>query len=192
MGSRIDHRLRDILEKKKRPVVDKWIKAIQSTYPPETEKFLRREPNQFANPIGASIRESVWPLYDQIIGDAVPEIAKKHLDTLIRVRAVQDFAPTGAVHVIFELKQIVRQEIFKEVQERGLVSEYLEFESEIDRFALLAFDVFMECREKVWEIKKNDFFKRPYYLTVGGMCPSYMLKRGQKHLEKLKKERTRH
>ncbi len=183
--------LRELLAQKKGPVVEKWIKAIQKSYPPETAQFLKSQKNRFANPIGSSIQESVWPLYDQLTGEPDPEITKKHLDILIRVRAVQDFTPAAAVHIIFELKKIIRKELLKEVKKNRLLDSYLEFESKMDRFALLAFDVFMECREKVWQIKRNDLLKRPYILQ-GGMCPSYMLRRGRHHLEQLEKEKTQH
>ncbi len=191
VGRKIHKGLREILEQKKGPIVEKWRKHIHKSYPPETAQFLQREKNKFSNPIGSSIEESIWPLYDQLIGEADPATTKKLLDNLVRVRAVQDFTPASAVQIIFALKKIIRKEVFGIVQKKGLVNEYLEFESEIDRFGLLAFDVFMECRERVWEIKRNDLLKRPYLLS-GGMCPSYMMKRGIKHLEKLKKEITQH
>jgi len=184
-------RLSDLLQQKKEVIVKSWIDVIRKTYPPETAQFLKTQKNRFANPIGASIEDSVWPLYDQLIGEPDPETTKKHLDVLIRVRAVQDFSPAAAVQVIFALKQIIREELMEEIFEFDLLERYLEFESTIDRFALLAFDVFMECREMVWQIKRNDLLKRPYILQ-GGMCPSYMLRRGKQHLEKLEKEKTQH
>jgi len=186
-----DSRLMALLEEKKDSMVKQWIQVIHRSYPPETAQFLKSQKNRFANPIGASIEDSIWPLYDQLIGEPDPEITKKHLDTLIRVRAVQDFTPASAVQVIFALKQIIRDELMDEIMELQLLDRYLEFETKIDRFALLAFDVFMECREKVWEIKRNDLLKRPFILQ-GGMCPSYMLRRGKQHLERLEKEKTQH
>jgi len=186
-----DTRLRELLKQRKDVLVKKWIKVIHNTYPPETAQFLKSQKNRFANPIGASIEDSIWPLYDQLVGEADPETTKRHLDTLIRVRAVQDFTPASAVQIIFALKDIIRTELMEEIRELHLLDRYLEFESRIDHFALLAFDVFMECREKVWEIKRNDLLKRPFILQ-GGMCPSYMLRRGKQHLERLEKEKTQH
>ncbi len=181
----------ELLEQKKGHIVEKWRKIIHNSYPPETAQFLKKEKDKFQNPIGSSIEESIWPLFDQIIGDSDPKKTKKLLDNLVRIRAVQDFTPASAVRIIFDLKSVVRSVLLKEVEKRGLVREFLKLESEIDRFALLAFDVFMECREKVWEIKRNDLLKRPGLLNAG-MCPSYMMKRGFKHLEKVKKQVTQH
>jgi len=191
VGSNLDKRLIKLLEQKKGHIVEKWREVIHNSYPPETAQFLKREKNKFQNPIGSSIEESIWPLFDQMIGEADPDQTKKLLDNLVRIRAVQDFTPASAVRIFFALKEVIRDALLKEVEKRGLFKEFLKFESEIDRFALLAFDVFMECREKVWEIKRNDLLKRPGLLNAG-MCPSYMMKRGFKHLEKLKKEITQH
>jgi hypothetical protein len=174
-----------LLLQKKGPVVEKWVKLIHATYPSETAEFLDREPNQFANPIGASIQESVWPLYDEIVIPKDGEKARKLLDTLIRPRAVQDFTPAGALSVIFSLKEALREEVMEKVLKEEMVEGLLEIESRIDQLALVAFDVYMQCREKVWEVKHRDLMERPFVLS-GGMCPSYMLKRGRKHIEKLK------
>ncbi len=191
MGGKLNKKLKSLLERKKGSIVEKWRKVIHSSYPPETAQFLKSQKDRFHNPIGSSIEESIWPLFDEIIGDSDPVKTKKLLDTLVRIRAVQDFTPASAVRIIFALKEIIRGEILNEVESEGLYKAYLDFESEIDRFGLLSFDVFMECREKVWEIKRNDLLKRPGLLSAG-MCPSYMMKRGFKHLEKLKKGVTQH
>jgi len=186
-----DKRLVDLLEQKRERIVKTWIKAIRHSYPPETAEFLKSQRNRFANPIGASIEGSVWSVFDQLIGEPDPEVTKNALDQLIRVRAVQDFTPAGALHIMFALKDVIRMELMDDILEQQLFKRYLVFESKIDQLALLAFDVFMECREKVWEIKRNDLLQRPYILQ-GGMCPSYMLRRGKQHLEKLEKGKTQH
>ncbi len=184
-------RLRKLLENKKREIVDRWVKAIHNSYPAQTAEFLKKEPNKFANPLGSTIQETVFPLFDQLCGDRNPVELKRLLDNLVRIRSVQEFSPASAVQVIFFLKDAVRQELLKDIEKSGLWRDYLDFESEIDRFASLAFDVYMECRERIWRIKMDDLMKRPEMLT-GGMCFSYMVRRGNKHLERLEKRKTQH
>lgn len=172
-----------LLMQKKGPVVEEWILKIQKTYPSETAEFLKKESNRFANPIGSSIQESVWALYDEIIKPTQREKAVKLLDTLIRPRAVQDFVPSTALSVIFSLKEALREKAGEKIIKEGMVEGLLEVESRIDQLALAAFDIYMQCRERVWEVKHQDLMERPFILS-GGMCPSYMLKRGRKHIEK--------
>ena len=178
-------KLLNLLEQKKGKVVEEWIERIHHTYPEETASFLEEEKNEFANPIGASIQQSVWPLYDEIISGHDSDNLYKCLDYLIRVRAVQDFTPTAAVSVVSFLKDIMREELLETIEKQGLFREYLALETRIDNAIMAAFDIFMKCRERVWEIRHNDITQRPFILS-GGMCASYMLRRGKKHLEKMK------
>ncbi len=174
-----------ILTEQKGSIVEKWIQKIHETYPPETANFFRKERNKFANPVGSTIQEAAGPIVEELLEPRDSEVFYKHLDSLIRVRAVQDFTAYAALSIFFALKGAIRDIIGKQVRREGLEWALLEFESRVDRMALLAFDIFMQCREKVWEIKRDDLLKRPFVLS-GGMCASYMVRRGQKHLKKAK------
>jgi hypothetical protein len=72
---------------------------------------------------------------------------------MIRIRAVQDFLPSKAIGFVFLLKRVIQEELGREVRERGLGEELLDFERQIDDLALLAFDVYMQCREKIFEVR---------------------------------------
>ena len=91
------------------------------------------------------------------------------LDEIIRIRAVQDFTPSAAVSFIFGLKELIREELVDDtvgatytspLQEVQNHPELFELDSRIDKIALLAFNKYMECREKVHEIRANELKKR--------------------------------
>jgi len=44
--------------------------------------------------------------------------------------------------------------------ETEISEELLNFEQRIDKIALMAFDIYMECREKIYEIKIKEFKQR--------------------------------
>ncbi|MGQ9653846.1 MAG: RsbRD N-terminal domain-containing protein, partial [Thermodesulfobacteriota bacterium] len=74
---------------------------------------------------------------------------------------VQEFSASQAVAFIFSLKKVVREEIKGEGAEPDLpVPEVLEFESKIDALALRAFDMFMGCRERIYEIRATEIRNR--------------------------------
>ena len=83
-----------------------------------------------------------------------------HLDQVIRIRAVQDFSPAQAVGFIFLLKKAVREQLEKDIREKRLSEEISLFESKIDELALLSFDIYMKCREKIYEIRVNEVKNR--------------------------------
>ena len=132
-------------------ILDRWIESVFGQYPEETSKFLRKQKDRFANPVGASLREGLAELLDGVIHGAEDCDFESPLDSIIRVRAVQEFSPASAVEFIFDLKKIVREEIGRSGSKDA--TDFVAFDCAIDRLALLAFDVYMGCREQLWAIR---------------------------------------
>ena len=58
-----------------------------------------------------------------------------------------------------QLKQIIRQESIKEIKDDSFKKDLEEFELRIDGVTLQAFDIYMSCREKIYQIKEKEFRK---------------------------------
>jgi hypothetical protein len=86
------------------------------------------------------------------------------LDGIIRIRAVQDFSPSQAIAFIFQLKKVIREALDKEIGEHQLSDDLLVLESKIDDLALVAFDVYMGCREKIYALSANEARNQVYRL----------------------------
>ena len=175
--------LEKILKQERDHIVDMWLNTLFSTYHPKTAQFLENKKNKFDNPVGSTFKEAIGPLFDELIGDFNEEKIWENLDEIIRIRAVQDFVPSQAVGVFVVVKDIVRKALPSKGDLKATPEELFVFDAKVDRLALMAFDVYMKCRERIWEIKLNDFKKRPIF-TEGQMCLSYMLRRGLKHKQK--------
>jgi hypothetical protein len=121
----------------------------------------------------------VGPLFDELLNGNNQQNISSFLDNIVRIRAVQDFPPSGAVAVVLLLKKVIRDEMRKDIDKDGLFEDLLEFESRIDYCVLLAFDVYMKCREKIWEIKLDEFKKRPFFIEGEARCLSYMVRQEQ-------------
>jgi hypothetical protein len=145
--------LEQLLAKKKRAILEKWFHRIVETYPPDTSQFLKREKDPFANPVGSTILQGIDAVYEELLHGGSPEKFSSFLDRMIRIRAVQDFLPSTAIGFVFFLKRVIQEELGREVREKGLGEELLDFERQIDDLALLAFDVYMQCREKIFEVR---------------------------------------
>ncbi len=94
-------------------------------------------------------------IFDILLKGMDTDTISSFLDPIIRIRAVQDFTPSKAVSFIYFLKQIIRDNLAKELKDAALCLELLGLESAIDDLALIAFDIYMECREKICELKAN-------------------------------------
>ncbi len=150
------HRLKGLIEKKQNEIIKKWFEAAIQTYAPDTAQFYRSQKDQFANPVGNITAKGLSFLLDQVLGDFDPETVRTHLDPIVRIRAVQDFTPSRATAFILSLKKVLRDCLADELREADTVMELLAFESRIDQLCLAAFDIYMACKEKLYQISAND------------------------------------
>jgi hypothetical protein len=90
------------------------------------------------------------------------EILTSLLDPIIRIRAIQNFSPGQAISFIFLLKKAIRENIKKEASEEQLFNELLLFESKIDQLVMIAFNLYMECKEKIYDLKANEMRNTTY------------------------------
>jgi len=140
-----------LLSDKRSKIIKKWRHAIISSYPKDSQSFLKREKSQFANPVGNIIAQEIESLYDEVIKGEDTDKISSCLDTIIRIRAVQDFTPSQAVAFVPQLKQIIREELGN-----GHSSDMHKLESKVDRVLLLAFDVYSKCRQEIYETRVRE------------------------------------
>jgi hypothetical protein len=148
------------LTEKKSAILGRWLTKIYESYPPETAIFLRKEKDRFDNPMGYRISQGLEGLYHALLQDTDREKVLTCLDEIIRIRALQDFAPSQALAFIFLLKNVIRAELAKEIREENLETALLELESRIDGLALLGFDVYTKRREKLLDIRVDEAKRR--------------------------------
>ena len=146
-------KLKDLLGEKRSTILKQWFEEALAAYPAVGQDFFRDKMGRFENPVGSTIRESLGGLYGELLRGWEEEKILPFLDTLIRLRAVQDLSPSRAVSFIPSLKKIVRLELAQEIGRQHLLEEFQDFAADVDRLTLLSFDLYMRCREKVHEIK---------------------------------------
>ena len=148
--------LADLLSRKKTPILERCFNLVVETYPADTSRFLKREKDRFINPVGSTISQEMEAVYDELLQEMNSDKLADSLDNIIKIRSVQDFSPSQAIAFVFLLKQAIREELEDEIQQKGILDELLAFESKIDKLALLAFDIYVQCREKIHEIRLNE------------------------------------
>ena len=159
--------LTTILKQKKQAVLDGWFTQIIDTYPSGSANFLTEQQNRFANPVGSTFRTELEVVYDAFLGDMDAEELLASFDRINRIRAVQDFSASQAVAFVFFLKTVIRLELSEELNAGGHdLEELLAIESRIDTLALLAFDSFMRCRERLFEVRCNDIRRQASLATA--------------------------
>jgi hypothetical protein len=152
-----------LLSQHKSAVLKRWFDSVLETYPPETTALWKKEKDPFANPVGHTAQYALAGIFDELLKDGDVDHSKltHFVDRIIRIRAIQDFAPSNAVRIIFHLKTLIREELAEESDEnKASADDLTAFESKIDQLGLLAFDVYMACREKLYDIRLNEIKNR--------------------------------
>lgn len=148
------------LARKKKAIVKQWFNRLMATYPADTAQFLNSQKDPFANPVGQNALQSMEGILDHILTDFNPKTAKPIIDPIIRIRAIQDFTPSKAVRFVFDLKDIVRDIAGADQDARQSQRALAELDQRIDALGLLAFDIYMQCREKIYDLKANEMRAR--------------------------------
>jgi hypothetical protein len=169
-----------LLSSKKKAIVQKWIDQVLDSY--GAPDFFKKQKDRFANPIGSTISDGLQNLFAILVEDRELGEAARPLEDIIKIRAVQDFAPSKAVSFAYILKNIVREELSKEKNREEVLGILSVLDPRIDKIALMAFDIYMDCRERLHQIRINEVLSGRSALTDGTKCVSAMLKRDQTEL----------
>ncbi len=158
MGKSLDK----IIEQQKAAILKKWFDLAIQAYEPDTAKFLSNQKDPFGNPVGNNTLKGLQGLLDQLFGDFDPRIVETHLDPIIRIRAVQAFTPSQATAFVFSLKKVLRDTLGTKLHDDQILHELLAIDAKIDQLCLMAFDMYMACREKIYQIRANETRNRTF------------------------------
>lgn len=160
----MDIKFKKLLEEKKPVILQRWLDAIMATYPTDTSGFLKKQKDRFLNPVGHTFSQGIDSIMDTLIsGEGFAE-GLPLLDDIIRVRAIQDFTPAQALNFTLSLKTVVREELEKEIRQNQLYDELLKFESEIDELVLYSINIYVKCREQLYELRTDELKRMTFTL----------------------------
>jgi len=160
----LDMKFNEFLEEKKSTISTKWLDTIMASYPNDNSGFLMNQKDRFANPVGYTFTKGIDGILEVLVkGEGFTENLT-FLEDIIKVRAIQDFTTAKAMAFIFQLKTIVREELGKEIRQNQIYGELLEFESKIDDLALTAFDIYVKCREQIYELRTDELKRMTFTL----------------------------
>lgn len=145
--------LAKLLEQRKDNIIKMWLDLVLKSYPPDTAQFYKGQKDPFANPVGTTTRQGITKVFDEVIGNMDRDVITAALNTIIRIRAIQNFSPSDALTFIIGLKKILRKTLKKELMHSNQLAELTQLENRIDQLSLMAFDIYMQCREKIYELK---------------------------------------
>ncbi|AEB10545.1 RsbRD N-terminal domain-containing protein [Desulfobacca acetoxidans] len=146
----------DLLAAKRAEILEQWRNLVFESYVPETARFLKTQKDRFANPISYQLTRGLTGVLDAFLSDIQAEELFTHLDEVLKIKALQEHTPARAMAFLFLLKKIIRSELAQQLQNPAYIQEMYEIEDRIDGLALLGFNVYMERREKLNEVKLSE------------------------------------
>ena len=147
-----------LLAAKKQEILESWFQATVDSYPAETARFIYNQKDPFANPVGQTTYQSLDALVEALAAGDGREGMAKALDPILRIRAVQTFTPSMATSFVFSLKQIIRQHLPGDGRDSDV--DMNDLDRQIDEMAMAAFDIYVACREKIYELKATESRKQ--------------------------------
>lgn len=144
-----------VLKDRKAEILARWRELALAVYPQDTVRFLKRERDRFQNPVGHATSDALSTLLDGLLEDWPAGRFDAALDGIVRIRAVQDLAPSRALEFVFLLKRAIREQASATTP-----AVLAELDAAVDRLALYAFDSYMRCRERVYELRAGEMRRR--------------------------------
>jgi hypothetical protein len=129
-------------------ILERWLSVAAAVYPDQTAAFVISEGDRFRNPVGYVLRENLLCIVREVIGNMDQARLQSAMEAVIRVRAVQALSEVQAVGFVFQLRGILNDVV------TGLDKETVT--GRIDMLALLAFEEYVRCRERLSEIRLNE------------------------------------
>ena len=148
------------MAEKKTIILERWLDRILEDYPPHTQTFFRENKSPYSNPIGSTLRRGMEGIIGQILRPLSVEEVRAILEPVMKVRAVENLPPSQGEKFILPLREIVSEIVRAEKRKDLLGREWLDLNSRVSQLALLAMNLYSECREKVNQLRIKEGEKR--------------------------------
>jgi hypothetical protein len=145
--------LREEMDRRADAIAGRWFDEALAAYSPEAVAAWTRQRDRFANPVGHGLAVGTRALVHALAEGADEAALRDLLDQIVRVRAVQEMPPSRAVGFLTALKAIVRDVLGGVVTDPAWAAGLAELDARVDRAVLVAFDLYVEHRERITELR---------------------------------------
>lgn len=147
--------LKELLELRRSDILNDWKKkTLNAEEKNKFSKSILKMDNPFINPVGVNVSEALSGLYESLLNQR--DGAADMLDDILRIRAVQEITPGESIRFLIQFKEIVENHIPELKKDMNLKLELAEFYFRVDELMLQGFDIYMQCREQLWNIKMDE------------------------------------
>jgi hypothetical protein len=149
----------ELLESRRPEILSLWRDRVFAEYPADSSGFLAKQNDPFANPVGVRIRDGLSKVVRVMLApkdECAETEAMAFLDDILHIRAVQDFSAAQALRFIFDLKDVCREVLCKDLKKFAEETDWHTLDRRIDALSLIGFEIYSRCREKIFDIRVNE------------------------------------
>ena len=153
--------MKSLIEQNKEWILEKWLNRRLALFSKQKHSLIAAQMDQFQNPIRHEIFEGLKAILDNF--ETKGEKFTESLDQISRVLAIQDFPPSRAMSLFYELKEIIQERAKKTGVSFGH-KEWVEFNSRVEKMTLEAFDNYIGHRETIYQLKVDESKNKAFML----------------------------
>lgn len=162
----MESKLKTTLLSRKDIILEKWIKYILDGYQSKGTRFFTENDNPFQNPVGTKTKSETELILSQVLGEMDLALIEDSLEKIIKIRSIQDFSASEAISFLFLLKKVIGEETalneYKEIKTFEVINVF----DRIDKIIFMAFDIYMNNRERISQIKINEIKKKFTFVNM--------------------------
>ena len=146
-----------LIRDNRREVLERWHSHVLSFFPGKM---------QSATPIAQALDDGLGNILDSF--GTTPETLGNALAGVVRILAVQNFPPSRAMSLFFELKSILQKIAPGTSYKRQIKQkDWDEFQTGMEHLTLEAFDSYMAHREKIYQLKVEESKRQTFMMQRG-------------------------
>ncbi len=153
--------LNTLLAQNQQQILEKWLNLRLAIFSKQKQSLIRTQIDQFQNPIRHQLHEGLKVILENF--DKKGEKFIEAQEQICRILAIQDFPPSKAMALFYELKGIVR-ELAKKTAVGFKAKDWVEFNSTIESMTLETFDCYSAQREKIYQLKVDESKNKTFML----------------------------
>ncbi len=158
--------LNNLLQQKQDAILHTWLRMIYEPFGAGVSTPRADGGDRFTDPVGYTISRNAAFILNALIQGDDPEASRVYLETIIKIRAVQDLTHQQAVRFMSDLKTAIRSQVTNETMKLEPAEEVRELDKRIDRLGHVADEIYIEKKRQIRELaikhtkKDNDFRAR--------------------------------
>ncbi len=152
----ISSKVREQIKGRIQLIQQKFLDVLLSAYTVSFVSPSAGTGDPFCDPVRSTYYNCAPRLIEWVVNDGNIKEVKENLMSIIRIRSVQNYTPSETISFVLALRWIFRDTIYTSLEEGDREGLFLLFESRIERLLLMALDCYVQCHDKIGQIRINE------------------------------------